>query len=174
MMRGYAETWDCRRRFLLNYFGEEAPSEHCERCDNNTRLDRPSATASAEEPASPFAVGAHVRHPVWGEGRIVAADPAELTVAFEQGEEKTLAVETVQEKQLLEVISEPSSPAADPSDAPPFQVGERVEHPEYGPGEVVRVSDDSGVVLFDQSGYHTLDLHRVQDENLLVVCEEGA
>ncbi|HEX4812358.1 MAG TPA: RecQ family zinc-binding domain-containing protein [Nonomuraea sp.] len=31
-MRRYAETTDCRRRFLLAYFGEEPP-EPCDTCD---------------------------------------------------------------------------------------------------------------------------------------------
>ena len=35
MMRGYAETTDCRRRFLLGYFGDSAPVP-CAACDNCT------------------------------------------------------------------------------------------------------------------------------------------
>ena len=30
----YAETGSCRRKVLLNYFGEEFPEEHCGHCDN--------------------------------------------------------------------------------------------------------------------------------------------
>src|SRR3712207_8273472 len=33
MMRGYAETTDCRRQFLLGYFGEQL-DEPCGNCDN--------------------------------------------------------------------------------------------------------------------------------------------
>src|SRR3712207_7189254 len=33
MMRGYAETTDCRRQFLLGYFGEQLDSP-CGNCDN--------------------------------------------------------------------------------------------------------------------------------------------
>ncbi|MEV0912476.1 RecQ family ATP-dependent DNA helicase [Streptomyces hokutonensis] len=35
MMRGYAETTDCRRRFLLGYFGDSLPVP-CAACDNCT------------------------------------------------------------------------------------------------------------------------------------------
>lgn len=31
---GYAETGECRRKLLLNYFGEEFPHENCGGCDN--------------------------------------------------------------------------------------------------------------------------------------------
>ncbi|MGV3720840.1 MAG: RecQ family ATP-dependent DNA helicase, partial [Actinomycetota bacterium] len=169
MMRSYAEIWDCRRRFLLNYFGEEPPSEHCEHCDNDTRLDRSGSKSSDVEPAAPFVAGAQVRHKVWGKGVVLVADPAELTVDFAREGERTLAVEIVQEQGLLEVIAEPSeTPDAGRSGESPYQVGDRVEHLEYGPGEVVRVSETALVVLFDQSGYHTLDLHRVREEALLV------
>ena len=33
MMRGYAELHDCRREYLLNYFGEEM-DDPCSFCDN--------------------------------------------------------------------------------------------------------------------------------------------
>lgn len=33
-MRGYAETDICRRRPLLSYFGESAPDQDCQQCDN--------------------------------------------------------------------------------------------------------------------------------------------
>ena len=38
MMRGYAETTDCRRRLLLGYFGEQLvdPCGHCDNCEAGT------------------------------------------------------------------------------------------------------------------------------------------
>lgn len=35
MLRTYVELRECRRRFLVNYFGEKYPREHCGYCDND-------------------------------------------------------------------------------------------------------------------------------------------
>jgi ATP-dependent DNA helicase RecQ len=51
-MIGYAKSPDCRRKAILNYFGEEAP-ERCETCDNC--LESASASASSDtQPAAPW------------------------------------------------------------------------------------------------------------------------
>ena len=42
MMRGYAETTECRRQFLLGYFGEQL-DEPCGNCDNCSCRHRPGA-----------------------------------------------------------------------------------------------------------------------------------
>src|SRR5205823_11288482 len=50
MMRRYAEMTDCRRRFLLRYFGE-AVSEACRHCDNcDAGLSRPSVPTGTFSP----------------------------------------------------------------------------------------------------------------------------
>src|SRR5207245_2152028 len=37
MMRQYAETHDCRRAFILNYFGEDFDPQRCQLCDSHAR-----------------------------------------------------------------------------------------------------------------------------------------
>jgi len=50
MMRGYADTTDCRRRFLLGYFGEQL-GEACGNCDS---CDAPKNSLSACDAAPPW------------------------------------------------------------------------------------------------------------------------
>jgi ATP-dependent DNA helicase RecQ len=48
-MTGYCETTTCRRKFLLNYFGEEYTDENCASCDN---CDHPPEMIDGTEPAT--------------------------------------------------------------------------------------------------------------------------
>lgn len=173
MMRGYAEGWECRRLSLLSYFGEELEGERCNYCDNDCRLDRRGAP-EPEAGEAPFQVGARVRHASWGTGTITACEGGAVTVSFPKEGEKTLALDVVLERQLLEVVAAPKADATPESTAPEpqFQVGEHVRHEGYGPGEVQRVTEEAVVVLFEKAGYHTLDRERVQEQELLTRVDE--
>jgi ATP-dependent DNA helicase RecQ len=95
MMRGYAEVRDCRRGFVLNYFGEQfdVPCGNCDNCE---------AGIVAEEPADvPFPVGSRVRHDEWGEGTVQRYESDKLTVLFDEVGYKTLALELVVANELL-------------------------------------------------------------------------
>jgi ATP-dependent DNA helicase RecQ len=104
MMRGYAETDLCRRRYLLNYFGDDSESEHCAMCDTDIpRADEQRiAIQPTSEPASvPFSIGQRVSHTTWGPGIVQRVTDDSLTVLFDTAGYKTLAAATVRERGLL-------------------------------------------------------------------------
>ena len=106
MMRGYAETTDCRRRQLLGYFGEQVvdPCGHCDSCE--------ACTARAGDPAEDSAATdgldsrATVRHTEWGDGVVMSTEPDRVTVLFAQHGYKTLSLDAVRENDLLEPVGQ--------------------------------------------------------------------
>ncbi|MEW1644309.1 RecQ family ATP-dependent DNA helicase [Streptomyces sp. NPDC091219] len=123
MMRGYAETTDCRRRFLLGYFGDSGPVP-CGGCDTCTgpsseprrersgkatarqrRWPRPGARpdTAADTGAGDHAYlpGVRVSHDQWGEGEVMSEGDGKITVLFESVGYRTLSLAVVTDKQLL-------------------------------------------------------------------------
>lgn len=103
MMRGYAETSGCRRRFLLGYFGEELP-ERCGACDtcrsgSAERIEEARAEAEAD---GAWPVGLEVRHDSWGDGSVVSEDGDRITVLFDEEGYKTLALEAIERSGVLQ------------------------------------------------------------------------
>jgi ATP-dependent DNA helicase RecQ len=96
MMRRYAEYDHCRRNFILSYFGEETGDE-CDNCDNCE-----AGHGSAEDGERPFEVGATVTHEDWGEGVVQRYDGDQVAILFESVGYKTLSVELVTERGLLD------------------------------------------------------------------------
>ncbi|MFF6989593.1 RecQ family ATP-dependent DNA helicase [Streptomyces sp. NPDC010273] len=131
MMRGYAETTDCRRRFLLGYFGDSGPVP-CGGCDNCTRPvtersgdtgrpgktparqrrwhrtgARPDSTAGAVPAADTgardhaYLPGVRVSHDQWGRGEVMSEGDGKITILFESVGYRTLSLAVVTDKQLL-------------------------------------------------------------------------
>ena len=101
MMRAYAETTTCRREFVLSYFGEpyEGPCGRCDTCESGRSTRR---TADDGGPERPFDIGARVRHGAWGDGTVQRYDDASVVVLFDDEGYKTLALDLVVERGLLE------------------------------------------------------------------------
>src|SRR6201985_1755173 len=79
MMRRYAEMTDCRRRFLLRYFGQGA-DDPCLRCDN---CDAGRSTPAGGGHGS-FGAGMRVEHQEWGRGVVLADEGDRITVFFDE------------------------------------------------------------------------------------------
>ena len=98
MMQAFAETDGCRRAFVLGYFGEdyEPPCDNCDVCE------RRGQDVAREQDASPFTVGERVEHAAWGVGTVGQIEDAQVTVVFDTVGYKTLALELILERGLLE------------------------------------------------------------------------
>ncbi|MCS5715169.1 RecQ family ATP-dependent DNA helicase [Herbiconiux sp. CPCC 205716] len=109
MMRGYAETLECRRRFLLNYFGDVTDAE-CGRCDLcEARAAAPDARPArgtvtdleAAEGPGDFAVEQRIHHESLGEGTVVSVDPDRITVFFDGEGYTVLSRSVIAEQHLI-------------------------------------------------------------------------
>jgi ATP-dependent DNA helicase RecQ len=99
MMRQYAESDDCRRAFILQYFGEPCgPS--CGNCDFCLRHHLgPSDVPNQEN--LPFPPSSRVRHASLGEGTVTRTQDDSLIVLFDEDGYRTLSLSLVRDEGLL-------------------------------------------------------------------------
>jgi ATP-dependent DNA helicase RecQ len=100
LMRAYAETPGCRRRYLLNYFGEalEADCGTCDQCDHG------ASNRHAPHGADGFAIHARVRHRVFGDGTVMRQDGDSLVVLFDVAGSRKLALDHLRQHDLLRLL----------------------------------------------------------------------
>ncbi|MBV8981181.1 MAG: ATP-dependent DNA helicase RecQ [Acidimicrobiia bacterium] len=99
MMERYLATSACRWQTILAYFGEPT-EERCGRCDN---CRRGSADVAVEQP---WPLETRVRHPEFGVGMVIDYEGDTVTVLFDEGGYRTLAVPLVLERELLVAADE--------------------------------------------------------------------
>jgi ATP-dependent DNA helicase RecQ len=97
MMRQYAETGNCRREFILHYFGEafEGPCSNCDSCERGQG-------EAARPDEQPFPIGDRVRHSSLGEGTVTHYEDDKMVVAFDTSGYRTLSVPMVLDEGLIE------------------------------------------------------------------------
>jgi ATP-dependent DNA helicase RecQ len=111
MVASYAESTNCRRRYLLNYLGDEYHAELCLRCDNCLHragrrgpdewdLDAQQERID-EQRGGPFDSGQPVRHPEWGQGVVQRVEGDVLVVRFDSVGYRSMHGPTVIERGLL-------------------------------------------------------------------------
>jgi ATP-dependent DNA helicase RecQ len=97
-MQMYAELRDCRRQYLLEYFGEDAnPCGECDSCRRGLPAARSDAGA---EP--PFPLHTRDVHRKLGKGVVVAYDGDAIRVVFDEHGEKSLRRDLVLGRGLIE------------------------------------------------------------------------
>jgi ATP-dependent DNA helicase RecQ len=98
MMLQYAETTSCRRRFILNYFGEDYERTNCGACDNCLRVAA-AATPKVEQGevgrTNGYRIADIVFHPKFGQGTVERAEKDLVTVLFPTVGYKTLLASAV-------------------------------------------------------------------------------
>jgi ATP-dependent DNA helicase RecQ len=88
MMLQYAETTSCRRRFILNYFGEDYLADSCGACDNCLKGRRVRAMSG-------YRIADVVYHAKFGQGTVERAEKDFVTVLFPDVGYKTLLASAV-------------------------------------------------------------------------------
>jgi ATP-dependent DNA helicase RecQ len=98
MMLQYAETTSCRRKFILNYFGEDYDQLGCGACDNCLRA-RSAAPIAGNSIETGFRIADIVLHTKFGQGTVERVERDLVTVLFPSVGYKTLLATAVKREE---------------------------------------------------------------------------
>jgi ATP-dependent DNA helicase RecQ len=104
MMLQYCETRSCRRKFILNYFGEDFDEPNCGACDNCRAALLRGVTvevADGQEDIDDFRIGDVVHHAKFGSGTVERQERDLVTVLFPAHGYKTLLASAVNREQQI-------------------------------------------------------------------------
>lgn len=96
MMRGYAEVRECRRNYLLNYFGEHK-DDRCGICDNC----RQGISEPQHDRRQPYELNSDVIHRTWGKGTVMRYEGDKIVILFDRVGYKTLSLDAAVFRGLL-------------------------------------------------------------------------
>jgi ATP-dependent DNA helicase RecQ len=104
IMKGYAESDECRRHYLLNYFGEPSDDlcNHCDNCETGLAKKHFAETAKATENGHPFPPNAKVTHKKFGQGTVMRYEGDKIVILFDTEGYKSLVLDVVLENNLLQ------------------------------------------------------------------------
>lgn len=106
MMLQYAESPSCRRRFILNYFGEDFSAANCGACDSCLRAAaRGPVPLAFDRGEDNFRIADVVAHPKFGQGTVERVEKDLVTVLFPSVGYKTLLASAVRREDAATKIA---------------------------------------------------------------------
>jgi ATP-dependent DNA helicase RecQ len=105
IMKDYAETRDCRRRYLLTYFGEKTDGlcHHCDNCEEGVAAKH-DAKKEQEDESLPFPLKSRVTHKKLGEGTVMRYEADKVVVLFDTEGYKSIVAQFAVDKGLMKVM----------------------------------------------------------------------